>query len=284
MGFKQIVKIFNILFLVCASTAYSQSIKFTGDGIACNDIFLSDGNKKIDHTSFVYGSKFYVNFENMEGFQSVDKKYYPGMGLAVIDGKGDTVLSKDDMYESLTEGTEIDPLTLNCNVTVAAPIRSNEKYTVYVHIFDKKGKGSFDASLDFNVVPNELIHVDSYKMDYQQIYLFSQERGTVITGNQGGFNEHIYLLFEGLEGVKEKDGKGEIGLSIKAVDAEGNVIANEPDLFEGQAFSMVDIKKQIAPSLFINKGLLVNPVYYEVIIWDKNSKARITAWVELEIL
>ena len=284
MGSKSIVVIFNILFLLYASVSYSQSIKFKGEGITCSNIFLSDGNEKIDHTSYVYGSKFYINFENLEGFQSIDKKYYPGMGLYVIGEKGDTVLSNEDMYASLTEGTDIDPLTLNCNVTVATPIHSNENYVVYVHIFDKKGNGTFDASLDFKVIPNEHIRVDSYKLDYHQIYLFSQERGTVITENQGGFNEHIYLLVEGLEGVKEKNGQGEIGLSIKAVDAEGNVIANEPDLFEGQSFNMVDIRKQIAPNLIINKGLLVNPVYFEVIIWDKNSKARITAWVELEIL
>ncbi len=284
--------IFSVLFIITffgtIEKIFSQEtkpgFKTTGNGLSIGNIFLSDGKHFINRTQYTYGEKIYINFENIQGFVKTDDLWYPGMELYVISEKGDTAMANKDMYAQFVEGIDNNPISLNCNVIVAKPIHSSEKYTIYVKVFDKKGSGTFSLSFDFNVIANKHITVDEHKMSCKEIYLYSKERGITITENRAGFDEHIYLLFEGIKGVKNKKGKGEIGLSMKAVDADGNVIVQQEDLFAERDFNISDIQNQIAPSLIIKKGLLVNPVYYEVIIWDKNSKSRITASVNLEIL
>ena len=254
-----------------------------GDGLSCSDVYLSDGNNKITETNHIYGQKFFINFENIEGFTNVNGRVYPEMDLYVINEKGDTALQQTDMYASLTNGTDISPLLLNCNIVVGNPIHSNENYTAHVKIYDQKGDGTFIATLDFSVVPNGQINIESEKLSCQEIYLFSGERSTAIVDNKATFNEHIYLLFEGMEGVETLDGKCQIGLSILARDNSGAVIINEGDLFSGQEFSLEEIKTQIAPNIIINEGALSNPVYLEVNIWDKRGEGKIKSWVKLII-
>lgn len=55
-----------------------------GDGLSCDNVYLSNGEQKLSRSSFIYGEKFYLNFENMEGFKKSEDRTFPGMQLLVV--------------------------------------------------------------------------------------------------------------------------------------------------------------------------------------------------------
>jgi len=254
-----------------------------GDGLSCDDVYISDGENKLSRNTFTYGEKFYLNFDNIEGFNRIANSAFPGMQLYVTDQEGDTVLKNSDLYAEYTDGIDIDPLLLQTNLTVADPIHSINEYTLQINIWDKKGKGTFTAILDFDVIPNDQIIIESKNVSYGEIYLFSGESNSTITSNNANFNETIYLLFEGLDGFKHEGGMVHFGLSIIVSDAEGEMILNEEDLIGDTRMELSEFTSQIAPNFSINDPNTKNPVSSEIIIWDKNSECRISASTKLNL-
>jgi len=254
-----------------------------GDGLSCEDVYLSDGEKKIQRNTFIYGEKFNLNFNNIEGFKKIEDFAFPGMQLSVINQAGDTVLKNNDLYAEYTDGINLTPLLLKTNLTVADPIHSLNEYTLQINIWDKKGGGIFKARLDFDVVPNDQIIIESRDASYDEIYLFSGNSNSVITGSDASFNETVYMLFEGLEGFKHEGGMVRFGLSIVASDAEGEMILNEEDLIGDEGMELSEFTSQIAPNFSINDPNVKNPVQCDIIIWDKNSESRIKASAKLNL-
>ena len=254
-----------------------------GKSLSCDQVYLSDGEQIIKRNTFFYGETYYVNFDGLEGFNREDGRAFPDMQLLVVGEEGDTMLYYTDMYADYEEGIENDPLDLYAEVTVADPMHSGRHYTLYLIISDKKGEGTFKADLDFIAARDENILVESEKLSYREIYLFLPESGLTITDGKAGFNETIYFLFEGLDGFSVRDGQVEMGLSMLIKDGEGNVILEEPDLFENSSQPYEDVNLQVASSLILTGSEVANPVYYEVRIWDKEHSAWIKASTELLI-
>lgn len=254
-----------------------------GDGLSCDNVYLSNGEQKLSRSSFIYGEKFYLNFENMEGFKKSEDRTFPGMQLLVVSEAGDTVLKNNDLYAGYTNGINISPLLLQTNITVADPIHSDNNYTLYINIWDKKGEGTYKAEMDFDVLSNDQIKIENKNVSYDEIYLFSQERRTVITDNNAKFNENIYMIFEGLEGFKVESGKVFPGLSIKAKDSEGEMILNEEDLIGESGMELSALNLRIAPSFIFKDSNIKSPVTCEIVIWDKKSESRIKASARLNM-
>jgi len=254
-----------------------------GDGLSCDNVYLSDGSEKISRNSFTYGEKFYVNFENAEGFEIIGDHAFPGIRLCVLNQARDTVLKYDDLYADNADGLNISPLLLKTYLTVASPIHSNKKYTLLINIWDKKGKGTFSANMDFDVIPNKQIEIESNHVTCEEIYLYAQERDVTVTDNKVKFNENIYMIFEGLGGFDEEDGKVFVGLGMKISDADGNLILNENDLLGDSGMESSDLKSQLAPSFVLTGSGIKNPVTCDVIIWDKKSESRIKASAKLNV-
>lgn len=254
-----------------------------GKGLSCDQVYLSDGEEIIKRSTFSYGETYYVNFDGLEGFIKEEAHAFPNMQLLVIGENGDTALFSEDLYADYKEGIDFDPLKLYAEVTVADPMHSEANYTLYVDISDKKGDGTFRSSLEFIVVRDDKIKVDGEQLTFEEIYLFSQQSGHTITDGRAGFNETIYLLFEGLEGFYVADGQVQIGLSMLIKDAEGNLILEESDLFGDGALNYNDVHAQVAPNLILSGTQIANPVHCEIRIWDKQSTAWIQASTELVI-
>lgn len=254
-----------------------------GDGLSCENVYLSNGEQKLSRNSFTYGEKFYLNFENIDGFQKPEDHVFPGMQLFIISQAGDTVLKENDLYASYADGMNISPLVLQTNVTAGNPIHSNNNYALYINIWDKKGEGTYKAKMDFDVIANAQINIESNNISYDEIYLFSQESKTVISDDNAKLNENIYMIFEGLEGFKEEDGKVFPGLSIKATDANGGTILEERDLIGESGMEFSELKSQIAPNFIFTGADIKNPVSCEIIIWDKKGENRIKASVKLNL-
>ncbi len=265
------------------NTDLLSGVTTKGDGISCENVYLSIDDQQTNSTIYVYGETFYVNFNNITGFTKVGESVFPGLDLFVISEKGDTVMQEYDLYADSTNGFALSPLLLSTNITVATPIMSNQKYSLYINIWDKKGKGTFTAKMDFNVVPNEYIKVESSNVKYDNIYLFSEKNNTTITDSKVTVGDNNFLIFEGLTGFKEENGKANFGLSIKATDATGTIIVNEEDLIGEAGMDMAELNKQIAPNIIFSGSEIKNPINLEIVIWDKASEAKIKASVSLEL-
>ncbi|MDF1672308.1 MAG: hypothetical protein P1U41_02320 [Vicingaceae bacterium] len=280
-----------ILILTLFSCDFSKSAKIDlttglsskGDGLSSSDVYLSIDDKKISRTTYVYGETFYVNFRNVSGFKKVGKNVFPGMEISVVATNGDTAMYYDDMYADKTEGVDITPLFLYTNITVAKPMSSNNKYKLYVKIWDKKGKGTFKTQMDFDVIHNDNIKVESSdSITYNDIYLFSREEST-ITDNTIKFNQTYYLIFEGLEGFSADNGKMSVGLSLKATTADGKLLLEEQDLLGEGEFEPALIKEQISANIIFNDNKIKTPVDCEFVVYDKKGDAKVAANVSLEV-
>ncbi|ASO05440.1 hypothetical protein AB8P51_15095 [Muriicola sp. SD30] len=254
-----------------------------GNGISCQEVNLSDGNSSLQRNTFVYGEKFHLNFNNISGFKKVNNLVFPGMELLVTGQKGDTIMHNPDLYGDGSSGIDISPLLLQAKITAANPIHSNGTYTLNVNIWDKKSKGTFKSEIDFTVTPNKHLEIENNSVLYDEIYLFSKERNSVITDNQAKFNENIYMIFEGLEGFKIEDGKANLGLSIMGTDSKGEIILNEVDLVGDSTIEVNELKNRLSPNFIFSGSNIENPVTCEITIWDKKSESRIKATVELSI-
>lgn len=288
---KNIIIVLGLSLLTLISCDFSKSVNVNlvtglstkGDGLSCEDVYLSDGENEINRSSFVYGELFTVYFENIEGFSKSDNNVFPGMSLSVKGEDGEVVLEYDDLYADYTDGVDLSPLVLSAVITAAKPMASNSNYTLLINIWDKKGEGTLEAKLDFDIVLNEHIKIEANGVSYDEIYLFSQERGVTITGNSAFFNENIYLMFEGLEGFSAEGGNVFAGLSITAKDANGEVILSEEDLLGDSGMEISEFSSQLAPNISFSDPEIKSPVAFEIVIWDKKSENRIQTKVELNL-
>lgn len=278
-----------ILFMTSCQFNQSTSVDLTsglstkGEGISCEKIYLSIDDQHISRSTFKYGERFFINFKDVDGFVKSGSYIFPGMKLTIIDQKKDTVLHNDDLYKKYTEeGVEFArPFFMNANIVTAQPMHSNNKYTLYLRIWDKKGSGTFKATMDFDIVANELIKVESNNLKYDEIYLFSEKENKAVVGNTAKLNEKLYLLFEGLEGFKEEDGMAELGLKIKAVDNTGTEVINMDDLFYDTPGKISDIKSMVSANIIFTGKTVNNPITWTTLIWDKNSDNKIEATVKM---
>ena len=285
------VFLFALLSLTVNSCDFSRSVEkdlstglsARGDGLTCDKVYLSDGEEIIKRNTFLYGETFYVNFDGMEGFERRGSGAFPSMQLVIVSDEGDTVLYVNDLYDEYIQGIDNTPLDLYGEVTVADPIHSGGEYTLYVNIRDKMGSGRFRTVLDFKVDRDETISLTKNQVSYQEIYLYSQQRGRAITDGRAEFNENIYLLFEGLEGFSEEDGNIYLGLSLEVKDANGNLVLDEADLLGEEGMSAAMVNEQLAPNFIISGSQIANPVNCKVRIWDKKGTAWINASTELVV-
>ena len=281
-----------MILAIMTSCNFSKSVKkdfvsgvlTKGDGLSCENVYLSLNDQETKQTTFVYGQKFRMEFDNIAGFKKENGNVYPGMQVIVLNNAGDTVLLANDLYSEKTDGLNLSPLLLSATVTAASPINSGGEYILYVNIWDKKEKGTFTGQMNFKVVPNDLFTVEANKVTFDEIYLISLERGIVIPDNKIKFNENIYLILEGVTGFKEETGMVFPGLSLKASDDANNVILDNDDLFADyneSGLSLLDLHSQVSTHFLLNAGELKNPMHCELVLWDKKSDARLTVKTDL---
>ena len=279
------------LLLTVYACVFTQSVKkdletgltSRGNILSCDQVYLSDEEQVIRRNTFIYGETYYVNYDGMNGMERVEGRVFPDMQLLIVSEEGDTAIYYTDMYADYEEGIDDDPLELYAEVTVAHPMHSGNNYTLYININDKKGDGTFKTSLDFNIVRNDKIDVESETLSYRELYLFSKDYNHTITDGKTSFNETIYFLFEGLDGFTVRDGLVQMGLSMLIRDGEGNIILEEADLFDNGSQKYEDVNMQVASSLVLTGTEIANPVSYVVRIWDKQDSGWIRASTELLI-
>ncbi len=261
---------------------FMNGLSTKGDGLGSNDVYLTVNGKRTKKNTFTYGEIFHLNFNDVTGFKKEDGKAFPGMELTVISDKGDTAMYYEDMYLNETGGVDVTPLLLYTNITVANPMMTGNKYKLYVNIWDKKGTGTYKAEFNFDVAPNEHIVITKDEtITYDNIYLFSQ-KGSTVTNNEIKPNQTYYLMFEGLEGFNADNGKVSVGLSMKAIAADGEVILDVKNLLEEGEWDPALVKEQISSDFIFRDSTIATPIACEFVVFDKKSEAKISAKVDLE--
>ncbi len=252
-----------------------------GDGISCEKVYLSDGQREIKKSEFIYGEKFYFNFKNLKGFTKEGSLVFPGLEMVVVNMEKDTVLHELDLFKDQPGGLDINPLDLNANLVVANPVHSNMEYVVFINIWDKKGSGTFNSKMKFNVVSNEKLTVESTNMIYDEIYLFSETSGNAITDNNVKVGDKVYMICEGIDKFYEEDGRAYLGISINAKDSKGNTILDTGNLLQDIAYDATELKKRVTASVVFTPGGINNPIHCEFLFWDKKSESKIKVSTEL---
>jgi len=249
-----------------------------GNGLSCEDVWISVDDQEIDRNTFIYGEMFLMHFSNMEGFKKENGNSFPGMLLWVIGETGDTVFKTEDLYSDYLNGISLSPLLLKANLTVGSPMHSNHKYKAFIKIWDKKDKGTFTAEMPFNIIPNDKIHVEKNNISFDEIYLYSLDRDKAIIDGNVSFNETVYMIFEGLSGFIEQNGNVFPGLKFQAVDNSNEIIMDYPDLFSSYETTGVgagDFRAQIYVTIKFTPGQANNPINCESYIFDKKGNSNI---------
>jgi hypothetical protein len=257
-----------------------------GDGLSCEEVWLSVDDEKIERNTFVYGEIFYLHFNNMEGFRKVEENVFPGMLMGVTDEAGDTIFQTENMYSDYLNGMNFSPLLLKANLTVGSPMHSNHKYTVFIKIWDKKDKGTFTAEMPFNIIENDKISIEKNNISYDEIYLYSVDRDKAIIDGVVTFDETVYLIFEGLSGFAESNGNVFPGLKFLATDYSKNIIMDYDNLFDTYnetGISAADFKTQIYVTMKFRQGEADNPIHCETFISDKKSNSNIKVTTDINV-
>jgi hypothetical protein len=284
-----------VLFLiitVLGSCQFSKSAKkellsglsSTGSNISCEDVYITVNNERTTRNSFIYGETFYLNFSNVTGLVKEDGNVFPGMIMIVINDSGDTLMHTDDLIANYPDGMNYSPLLLTADLTVADPIGSGGKYTVIVNISDRKGKGTYRSKYDFTVMKGDRIAIESSKVEYDEVYVFSQGNNRVIIDNRIKFNDNIYIIIEGLTGFAESNGMVFPGLSIKASDSAGNMVLESDDLFTeytSSGIAATDLGERVSAHFSVPGTQFNNPLHCELTVYDKKSDAKIKAATDL---
>lgn len=257
----------------------------TGDGLGAERVYLATETEEIERSTFTYGEKIFVMFDDMSGFVKENDKAFPGMHLVVTSKEGDTVMRVADLYADNSAGFDDAPLVLRTDLIVAAPIHSGKAYTWHIDIWDKKGKGKFSFTLDFNIIPNALINVESI-VSFDEIYLFSRARGRVLTDNVATSGEDTYLLFEGLTGFTVENNSVFPGLSLKVTDQTGKAVLEYADLFEeitATGVLQTDFNQLISAQLTFPTVSGETQVECEALLWDKKGDGKVKVTTKLTL-
>ena len=272
---------------ITISEGLTAGIMTKPEGLSCDDVWISIDEEKTDRITFIYGETFYLNFNNMEGFNKVDGTVFPGMMIKVTDEKGDTIIQTEDVYADSVNGINLSPLLIKTNFNVVQPVHSNHRYTLLVKIWDKLSKGTFMTEMPFSVIMNERINIETNYITYDEIYLFSFDRDKAITDGSIFFNETVYLVFEGLSGFYESNGKIFPGALLQAIDNANNPITYYDDLYDSYTttgINSADFKSRIYVKMKFTEGTVDNPIICEAIISDKKRNvANIKVTTELNV-
>lgn len=261
--------------------AYSR-----GNGIGTDDVNIEINGKIEKRNEYIYGEKVNFIFNNVSGLTSLNNKSYPGLSMYIVKNKKDTILSNSNLLKNLENGTDHSPLQLQANFTAALPFKNNEKYKLFINIWDKKGDGKFTYELPFSIKENNLLSIENKGIKYSNIYLWNETIKQPVFNKNISTNDLLILVFDNIDGLDIINDKVFPIFSIELTDNVGNKIISNPNLLENyinEGINPEDLKKQLTAKLTFTKGVINNPCKLTVKLKDNNSSKEINIRTELKI-
>ena len=261
--------------------AYSR-----GNGIGIDDVDIEINGKIEKRNEYVFGEKVNLIFNNISGLINSENKTYPGLSMYIVKNEKDTVLSNPNLLKSLENGTDLSPLQLRANFTPALPYKNNEKYKVFVNIWDRKGDGKFSYELPFTIKENDLLKIENKGIEYSKIYLWNETNKQPVFDQNVSSEDLLILILDDIDGLELSNEKVFPIFSIELIDNKGNKIISNPNLlsdYENEGINPEDLKNQLTAKLTFTKGEINNPCKLIVKLKDKNSTKEIKIRTELKI-
>lgn len=262
---------------------YITDVTIDNNILSCDGITMENHTGNIKKSEFSYGEKITLFYKNMTGFVLKDSLAYPNMDIFVTNKKGDTIMSRKDLFKDTKEGYTEKDLNLRNNLTFATPMMPNNSYQMHIHVIDKHGSGYFNLKKNFSIVENPLLKTKANGLTYDILYLYSQTRGIAIVDDKVSPNESVYVLLENLQGYTiDENGKVDMQASISLTEANGEVINIKEDLFT-EPVSAKDLKDQLYATLSITDGKISNPVTCVFKVKDRKSGHSLEVSFELTV-
>lgn len=261
--------------------AYSR-----GNGIGIDDVNIEINGKIEKRNEYVFGEKVNLIFNNINGLTKTENKTFPGLSMYIVKNEKDTVLSNPNLLKNLDNGTNLFPLQLQANFRTALPYQNEEKYKVFVSIWDKKGDGKFTYELPFTIKENDLLDIENKGIEYSKIYLWNETRKQPVFDQNVSSEDLLILILDDISGLELSNEKVFPIFSVELIDNKGNKIISNPNLlsnYENEGVNPEDLKSQLTAKLTFTKGEINNPCKLIVKLKDKNSEKEINIRTELKI-
>jgi hypothetical protein len=261
--------------------AYSR-----GNGIGIDEVNIKINGKIENRNEYIFGEKVNLIFNNIKGLTKLENKTYPGLSMNIVKNGKDTVLSNSNLLKSLDNGTDLFPLQLQANFRTAFPYKKDEKYKVFVNIWDKKGDGKFTYELPFTIKENDLLNIENKGIKYSNIYLWNETLKQPVFDQNVSTEDLLILILDDIEDLELSNEKVFPIFSIDLIDNKGNKIISNPNLlsdYENEGINPNDLKSQLTAKLTFSKGEINNPCKLIVKLKDKNSSKEIIIRTELKI-
>lgn len=211
---------------------FTTGMSVVGDGISCNDVTISVGEKAVGKPVFNFGDKLTFTFSGLEGFEVQGGKFFPGLEMTIKDLEGNVVSKLDDLFADLKGGASENSKDVKASLDLLNPIYSGQKFKLEVLIWDKKGKGKLTANLTFEILGNEAVEVSGGEgFSYNEVYLFSENNQAVISNNIITSDDKISLMVDGLTGLEETEGMVFPIVVFTVADSEGNLVFASENMF-----------------------------------------------------
>jgi len=282
-----LILLYGCNFNKSVKTDQVTGIKTVGSGLTCPDVYLSMDGEKTGRTTFIYGEKIMLNFNDIQGFTKVGENIFPGLSSFITNESGDTVYRIDDFFLEYTDGVNNLPALLPIIMITTDPAHSNGKYFQSVHIWDKNGTGTFSATVPYRVVENDEISIEINEASCGEIFLFSDDTKQFITSQEITQFDHVSMTFYKLSGFQEvEDDEFIISSRSIAIDNSGDTLTDFDDwnkIICDRNDLTGDLEALILVTIYINSYDFKNPVQFEIFVNDENSDASISARTELTV-
>lgn len=212
---------------------FGDQLKVNSKGLDFKEVSIYVNGEKDQMKVFNYGDEIELRFAGVEGFTQLGGKVFPGLKIAVLNQKQDTVFATDDLYSAeAVKGIDFKNLLLYAKLTLGDPMFSGELLTAKMHFWDKKGTASMDVDFEFSSKSNEFLEIKKRNLNYREVYLYSQKLDKVIADNHYMKGDKLYFFFQGLNGFKENTGLIYPCLSIEVKNERDEVILKLDNLLE----------------------------------------------------
>jgi hypothetical protein len=270
------------------SSEETKDLNIEGSKIEVDQLIITANSKETTGAVFKVGEFIKIKFSGISGLTRKNGLSYPQMSILVINHKGDTMLSEDNMLASLKEGTDIFPLALQAAFRAEPPFEIKGGYKAVIKIWDTKGKGEYVKEIPFEVVANDLLQVSSKGISASQIYLWDATNKLDMSSKEITVSNVYYLVLQGMEGLNEIGGKVYPMLSVEMKNVHNEVLLSSENMLTEMSLNGITVRKlleyQLPIELKFQDGEVSNPYQLKLVLKDKNSKKSLVVQTELNLV
>lgn len=256
-------------------TELSTGLTYSYNGFRVNDVKIFDNySQPVKGKSYPKGTVLNIKLYGIENYVEEDGKIYPGCSVKLTDTNGKEVLESDDIFKDYITTKDkfaVPVITL----TLFDPVVAGEKYIVNIHFYDKKKpENIIDIKLEFEVTPNEAkIETVNNGLSFDDIYMAS-DKSTPIPMNKSQLGSNAYIMFKGLKGFSESDGKVYPGCEVTLVDKNNNTILHNENILNNYADGVMPFAvSQLYAGASLKDPVKAGETYsLSIRIFDKKNK------------